>query len=211
MKTISLCPKQLLPCVLVLAFSCIMATSCIKDADDEEQLKPPATDTIPDTDSTLVVVDSVFKASAEYMQGEWMAQYVGFDLRQMKTSAIRRLVFFSPDGYYDSHVQGIVDIEDTITTYKEFEHEHGTYFFDVNRQLMEYAIEYDSLLNFASDLLEYSPGKMRPGSGLVKKYSEEIWFSREKEGKRDWVRKDENLMSIGDHTVSIIYIMKNQQ
>lgn len=210
MKTIIFFTRQLLPCVFVVAFSCIMATSCIKDADNEGQSKPPATDTIPDTDSTLVVVDSVFKASAKYMQGEWMAQYVGFDLRQMKTSAIRRLVFFSPDGDYDSHVQGIVDIEDTITTYKEFEHEHGMYSFDESRQLMKYTIEYDSLLNFLSDQLEYSPGKIYPGVGLVREYDEEIWFSKEKDGKRDWVRKDDNLVSTDDHSANIIYIMKNQ-
>ena len=187
-----------------------MAASCIKDAGDEDQPNPPATDTIPDNDSTLVVIDSVFKASAEYMQGEWMAQYVGFDPRQMKTSAIRRLVLFSPEGYYDSHVQGIVNIEDTITTYKEFEHEHGIYSFDASRQLMKYTIEYDSLLNFGSDQLEYSHGKMRPGVGIVKEYDEEIWFSKEKDGKRDWVRKDDNLVSIDNHSANIIYIMKNQ-
>jgi len=209
MKTINLFSKQLSLCVFILAFSCILATSCIKDADDEGQPKPPAIDTIPDTDSTLVVVDSVFKPSAEYMHGEWMAQYVGFDLRQMKTSSIRRLVFFSPDGYYDSHVQGIVDIEDSITAYKEFEHEHGMYSFDASRQLMKYTVEYDSLLNFGSDQLEYNPGKMRLGVGLVKEYYEEIWFSKEKDGKRDWVRKDDNLVSADNHSANIIYIMKN--
>ena len=211
MKTIKLLPKRLSPCIFILGFSCILAASCIKDADDENQPKPPSIDTIPTkTDSTLVVIDSVFKASAEYIQGEWMAQYAGFDLKQMKTSAIRRLVSFSPDGYYDSHVQGIVDIEDTITTYKEFEHEHGRYSFDVSRQVMRYTIEYDSLLNFGSDQLEYSPGKMRPGVGLIKEYDEEIWFSKEKEGKRDWIRRDENLVSTDNHSANIIYIMKNQ-
>ena len=137
MKKIKLFQKRLSPCIVILGFSCILAASCIKDADAEEKPKPQSTDTTPtNTDSTLVVIDSLFKASAEYIKGEWMAQYVGFDLKQMKISAIRRLVSFLPDGYYDSHVQGIVDIEDTITAYKEFEHEHGMYSFDVSRQLM---------------------------------------------------------------------------
>lgn len=185
-------------------------SSCIKYADDDE-LTPPS-DTIPSTtDTTTVIVDSLFQADVSYIMGEWMAQYSGFDPMQMKTSSIRRLVAFLPDGSYDSHVQGIVDIEDTVTVYKEFEHEHGTYSFDASRQLMKYTVEYDSLLNFGSDQLEYSPGKMRPGIGIIKEYDERLWFSQEKEGKRDWVRKDDNLVSADDHTENIIYVMKSQQ
>lgn len=196
--------------LFIYAFCCIHATSCIKDATDDE-LTPPS-DTIPSTtDTKSVIIDSLFMADVSYVEGEWMAQYSGFDLMQMKTSSIRRLVLFSPDGFYDSHVQGIVDVEDTITSYKEFEHEHGTYSFDVSSQLMRYTVEYDSLINFGSDQLEYSPGKMRPGIGIVKEYDERFWFSQEKNGKRDWVRKDENLVSTEDHSVSIIYVMKSQQ
>lgn len=209
MKTTDLTKVMLLMCTLMLSFSCLFTTSCIKDADDDEQPTPPENDTII-TDTTKVVVDSVFKASVEYLHGEWMGQYVGYDKKQEATSAIRRLVFFSPDGFYDSHVQGIVNIEDTITTYKEFEHEHGSYTFDPDKQLVTYTIEYDSLLNFRSDQLEYSPGKMEPGVGLVKEYNERIWFSREKENKRDWIRTDENLMTPDDHAANVIYIMKQQ-
>ena len=198
-----------MPCLIVLAFSCTLTISCIKDADDEEPQTPPDIDTIT-IDSTQVMIDSVFKASSEYLQGEWMGQYVGYDLMQGAMSAIRRLVYFSPDGFYDSHVQGIVNIEDTITNYKEFEHEHGTYSFDPDKQLVKYTIEYDSLLNFMSDQLEYNPGKIRPGVGLVTEYDERIWFSREQEGKRDWIRTDENLVTKEDKTVNVIYIMKQQ-
>lgn len=199
----------LLICILTVAIPAFTA-SCIKDADDEDQPKQPTTDTIPATDTTLVAIDSLFKASVEYLQKEWMGQYTGFDARQQTTSAIRRMVSFLPDGSYDSHVQGIVNIEDTITTYKEFEHEHGTYAFDVDKQIMTYTIEYDSLIDFSSDVLVNNPGKLRPGVGLIREYSEQIWFSAEKEGKRDWVREDENLVSTDNHNANIIYIMKSQ-
>ncbi len=217
MKTISLFPKHLTPCVFVLAFSCIMATSCIKNSDDNDQPKPPVNDSIPmNTDSTAVDIDRTFKATVEYMQGEWMAQYAGYDPQQSQAtgmevvSAIRRLVTFSPEGFYDSHVQGIVDVQDTITIYKEFEHEHGTYSFNADKQVMKYVIEYDSLLNFGTDKMEFFPGKRGPG-GLVKEYDEEIGFSKEVDGKRDWIRKDLELMSTEDHSANVIYIMKKLQ
>lgn len=189
---------------------CLLPTSCIKDADDEVPTQPKENDTIPAIDSAAVLIDSAFVVTNEFIAREWMAQYTGFDLRQMKTSAIRRFVFFSPDGFYDSHVQGIVDIEDTITVYKEFEHEHGSYTLDVAKQQMKYKIEYDSLLNFVSDRLEYSPGKMVAGLGMVNEYEEKLWFSFEKEGKRDWIRTDDNLKSSDDHSARLVYIMRNE-
>lgn len=217
MKTIKLLPKIFSPCILILGLSCIFAASCINDADDGDQPKPPSTDTIPtNTDSTLVVVDSAFVASSGYMTGEWMAQYVGYDPQQSMASgsdvvsAIRRLVFFSPNGFYESHVQGIVNTEDTITLYKEFEHEYGTYSFDEERQMMTYTVEYDSLLNFGTDKMEYHNGKVK-GPVTIPLYVERIWFSVEKDGLRDWIREDDNLMSVKEHTARLIYSMKRQQ
>ena len=186
--------------------------SCIKNADSDEQPQPPESDTtFVVTDSTTLLIDSAFRATGEYLAGEWMAQYTGYDPLQKKTSAIRRLVFFAPDGTYDSHVQGIVDVEDTITTYKEFEHEHGTYSLDEQMQLMKYSIEYDSLLNFMTDQLEFYPGKMRPGMGIQTEYSERLWFSHEEEGRRDWIRTDKDLTVSDSLPANIIYIMKRGQ
>lgn len=200
------------PILILIVIMLSYTASCIKDSDETELPIPSGNDSVlTNTDSTQVVIDSVFKASSEYMYGEWMAQYTGVDLKQMKICAIRRIVLITPEGVYDSHVQGIADIADTITAYKEFEHEHGTCSFDVARQIMKYTIEYDSLINFENDLLEFCPGKMLPEVGLVKEYDEEIWFSKEKEGKRDWIRKDENLVSTDNHSANIIYFMKNQQ
>lgn len=192
--------------VLTLILSLLMPSSCIRYSDDEIP-EPPSSVS---SDTTQIDVDSVYLVSVEYMYGEWRSQYVGFDLRQMKASAIRRLVFFSEDGFYDSHVQGILSVNDSITTYKEFEHEHGAYFFDDAKHTMKYSLEYDSLLNFATDKLEYFPGKILPGIGQVKDYEELIWFSKEKDGKRDWIRIDENLVTEDNHTARVIYVMRNR-
>lgn len=195
---------------LTFAMACLVVTSCIPRDEDDFPL-PPAPDPLPAvSDTAQIDIDSIFTPTTEYMHGEWMAQYEGFDLKQMRTSSIRRLMFFSPDGFYDSHVQGIVNIEDTITSYKEFEHEHGTYSYDSAKRILSYKIEYDSLLNFATDRLEYSPGKIVMGTGLVKEYDEMIWFSKEKEGNRDWIRKDDNLVTEDNHSINVIYVMKSR-
>ena len=202
--------------MLLVACLCSMMAllSCIGSADDDE-LAPPSADTAADT--TAVTIDSAFMATAAFVAGEWMAQYTGYDPRQSEAngkdveSAIRRLVFFSPDGFYDSHVQGIVDMADsTITQYKEFEHEHGTYAFDEQRQMMTYSVEYDSLLDFAADRLVFHAGKML-GQRELPQYGERLFFSLEKDGRRDWVRADDNLMRTDDHTATLTYIMKNRQ
>mgnify|MGYP007069876410 FL=1 len=201
--------------ILLCLFLSVNTVSCIKDADDEEQPTPPE-DTPVATDSTAVQIDSTFVAKAEYMVGEWMAQYAGYDPQQSMASgsdvvsSIRRLVFFSPDGFYDSHVQGIVNTEDTITLYKEFEHEYGTFAFDEERQMMTYTVEYDSLLNFNTDQMEYHNGKLK-GPVTIPQYGERIWFSGENDGLRDWIREDDNLMSVEEHTARLIYSMKRQQ
>ena len=207
--------QKLLACMMYVAISCMLTTSCIKDADDEDVPTPPE-DTPVVIDSTTVLIDSVFNASAEYMVGEWMAQYAGYDPQQSMTSgsevvsAIRRSVVFSPDGFYESHVQGIVNTEDTVTLYKEFEHEYGTFAFDEERQMMTYTVEYDSLLNFNTDQMEYHNGKVK-GSVTIPQYGERIWFSSENDGLRDWIREDDNLMSVEEHTARLIYSMKRQQ
>ena len=201
--------------ILIGIIMTTIAASCIKDADDEEQPTPPK-DTPVDTDSIAVQIDSAFVAKAAYMVGEWMAQYAGYDPQQSLASgsdvvsSIRRLVFFSPDGFYESHVQGIVNTEDTITLYKEFEHEYGTFAFDEERQMMTYTVEYDSLLNFNTDQMEYHDGKVK-GPVTIPQYGERIWFSVENEGLRDWIREDDNLMSVEEHMARLIYSMKRQQ
>ena len=139
--------------ILVITMALPMCFSCIGSADDDTP-SPPAPDTlVVATDSTEVLIDSLYAASKENIEGEWMGQYIGYDSRQGTTSAIRRMVYFAPDGFYDSHVQGIANIADTIMEYKEFEHEHGTYSFDAESQVMTFLVEYDSLLDFRNDVL----------------------------------------------------------
>lgn len=197
----------------IIGFICFLYAfiSCIKDADDEP-LNPPVPDPVPvESDSTEVVIDSLFATSEEYMFGEWMAQYSGYDPQMNKTSDVRRLVFFSPEGFYESHVQGIADIEDTVTIYKEFEHEFGTWVFDGKERTMTYTVEYDSLLNFELDVMTFFPGKFQQGFGVLQVYREKIWFSQEQDGRRDWIRTDDNLMSVDNHSARVVYAMKQVQ
>lgn len=203
---------KIIPFMLLCIFSSLNTASCIKDADNEESEQPQKPDTVVvDVDSTKVVADSTFKATSPFFIGEWLAEYVGYDPMQDGNSAIRRLISFSSDGFYDSHVQGSNGIQqDNTAVYREFEHEHGTYSFDVEKQLMTYRVEYDSLLNFFTDKLEFNAGKVVQGIGVQKEYNEAIRFSMEKEGKRDWIRVDDNLRSTEDHSNKLVYIMKNQ-
>ena len=201
--------------MLLCLFLSMNTASCIKDSNDEERPTPPD-ETPVATDSTAVQIDSAFVATTEFLYGEWMAQYVGYDPQQSMASgsdvvsSIRRLVLFSPEGFYESHVQGIVNTEDTITLYKEFEHEYGTFAFDEERQMMTYTVEYDSLLNFNTDQMEYHDGKVK-GPVTIPQYGERIWFSVENDGLRDWIREDDNLMSVEEHMARLIYSMKRQQ
>lgn len=196
----------------LVIFVVSISSSCIKDADDEEVQPPlPVNDSIPmANDSIDLLVDSAFTATIDYLTGNWMSEYTGFDPMQGSNSAIRRFVAFYSDGSYDSHVQGTNNVEtNSVISYKEFEHEHGTYSFNAEKQLMVYHVEYDSLLNFFTDKLEYNAGKVVRGT-IVKDYNEVIQFSYEKEGKRDWIRIDENLRSTDNHSARLVYIMKNQ-
>ncbi len=199
--------------VVFASFTCCVISSCIKDSDDDDitQLPHIIYPTPVPGDSTDYVVDSTFATTKDFLTGNWMAQYTGFDPMQGANSAIRRHVSFSADGSYDSHVQGVNGIQqDSSVVYREFEHEHGTYSFDVDKQLMTYHVEYDSILNFFTDRLEYNAGKVVQGVGIMKEYDEEIRFSLEKEGKRDWIRIDDNLRQTANHSSKVIYIMRKQ-
>lgn len=196
---------------IVMCFS-VSSTivSCIKDADEEELTPPIKQDTIV-VDTTFVLTDSTFRATSTFFYGEWFSEYFGFDPMQKTNSAIRRIVTFYSNGEYDSHVQGVNNYsQDNIQEYKEFEHEHGFFSFDEENQLMKYSVEYDSILNFFSDQLEFHAGKVIQGGGEKKEYNENIRFSIEKDGKRDWIRMDDNLMSVTDPSKRLVYTMKNQ-
>lgn len=198
--------RESLIALFVMSIMCISSLtviiSCIGSADDDTP-SPPAPDTLAVAiDSTEVLIDSLYAASKENIEGEWMGQYIGFDARQRTTSAIRRMVYFAPDGFYDSHVQGIANIADTIVEYKEFEHEHGTYSFDTESQMMTFQVEYDSLLDFRNDVLVLNPMKAN--------WTERMWFSYPEEGRRDWIRTDESLTVPDDHTARVVYKMSQE-
>lgn len=193
------------------------ATSCIP-RDDDSGPEPTQEDTLViDADTTHIDIDTVFIATADDLLGEWMAHYTGYDPMQSEAmgdtviSSIRRQVVFSPEGSYDSHVQGILDIRtDTAGFYREFEHEHGTYTVDRQKQMLAYTVEYDSLLNFGTDAMERHPGKVLR-HGTAQRYGERIVFTKEHNGSRNWVRTDDNLMATDDYNVRLIYIMKRHK
>lgn len=191
----------LLSCVVAFSMS---LTSCIKDADSETAPSQASTE-----ENGSIRVDSTFVALEARFIGEWYGEYQGYDPKQEKVSAIRRMVRFLPDGTYESHVQGILDKTEDIEDYKEFEHERGTFSFDEGKQMMVYTVEYDSLLNFETEKMEHHAGKLRMDIELPQ-YGERVYFSKEKEGKRDWVRTDDNLFVEENHDIQLIYVMKNQ-
>ena len=193
----------------------MLAWSCIKDADDDPAPQPPQPEPAVVTDTTTVVADSAFLATRQYLIGTWQSEYLGFDTLQSASfdkkvvSRIRRFVYFAEDGTYDSHVQGIVDI-DTTTNFMELEHEHGTFDFNEARQLMTYRVEYDSVVNFKSEQLQFFPGKMIQGKGVFQQYDERLLFSVEKDGQREWIRLDDNLRALDNHEAQLVYTMKNR-
>ena len=201
--------------IMAYAVMSMLTWSCIKNDDDEESPKPPQPDTTVVLDTTTVVADSTFQATRQYLIGTWQSEYMGFDTLQSASfdkkvvSRIRRFVCFSDDGSYDSHVQGIVDI-DTTTNFMELEHEHGSFNFNEATQLMTYRVEYDSVVNFLTEQLQFFPGKMRQGKGVFQQYEEAILFSMEKDGQREWIRLDDNLRALDNHNAQLVYTMKNR-
>lgn len=184
--------------------------SCIKDA-EEEEITPPIKQDTSVVDTTVVLTDSTFRATSTFFYGEWFSEYIGYDPMQRTNSAIRRIVTFYSNGDYDSHVQGINNYnQDSIQEYKEFEHEHGSFSFDEVNQLMKFTVEYDSVLNFFTDKLEFHDGKVVQGGDMKKEYDENVKFSIEKDGKRDWIRIEDNLMFVDNPSIRLVYSMKNQ-
>ena len=204
--------------IIVIVMSLLLAvSSCIKDEQDEEQFVPPIDEPPVSADSATIAIDSTFQISMQDLYGEWQTEYDGFDPQQSfyqgkdVVSRIRKDFKFTDDGFYESHVQGIANIADTtITEFIEFEHEYGRFSYDEQRQVMKYFVEYDSLINFRTDSLEFHAGKVR-GQNELSEYDERIWFSVEQEGKRGWIRIDDNLLPVDNHATSLYYIMKKRK
>ena len=192
----------------MLAFS-----SCIGDEDsDEHSAKDDSTTSQTTTDDTEIVVDSSFYAPNEYLTGEWIGEYVGYDAMQDTVSTIRRQVNFSDDGYYSSVVQGIIGYaEDEDAQFNCFEREQGHYTYDASSRTITYKVEYDSLINFRTNQMEYNPGKVIHGVGVLSEYSERVFFSPLRSEKRQWVRTDEQLKRNDNHSVPFIYLMNRRR
>ena len=70
-----------------------------------------------------------------------------------------------------------------------------------------YYVEYDSLVNYFTQRLEFNPGKLLQGVGILPEYTEVMRFSPERNGVRLWLRTDENLKMLADHSVPYVYVM----
>ncbi len=199
--------------LMLLIASTIVAfalTGCISDADDEDTPARENDTIIIDTDTTSIRIDSLFRCGKSFIQREWMAEYAGFDSAQNVISSIRRFMRLSQGDIYECHVQGIVNTADTFGM-KELEHEAGTFVFDEERQTLTYLVDYDSLINFESGKMEFHPEKMWQDGTMDKTYNERVWFTNEHDGKRGWIRVDDNLYDLSNHDERLIYQMKSSQ
>lgn len=184
--------------------------SCISDADDEDPPERENDTIINDTDTTSIRIDSLFRCGKSFILREWMAEYTGYDSAQNVISSIRRFMRLSEGDVYECHVQGIVNTADTFGM-KELEHEAGKFVFDEDRQTLTYLVGYDSLINFETGKMEFHSMKMHQDGTMASTYQERLWFTKEHDGKRGWIRVDDNLYDINNHDERLIYQMKSSQ
>ncbi|MBO4907532.1 MAG: hypothetical protein J5486_10985 [Bacteroidaceae bacterium] len=199
---------------LYLIYISLVLSLCACIPDDDDISSSAGSETF---DSTLVIIDSAFTADKEFLVGEWRAEYLGFDAnpRQQTLCKIQRHTKLHPDGSYDNYVRGLMlkesDSTEQHTQFIDFEHEHGTYLLIQENRMLYYQVEYDSLVNFLTGKLEYNPGKLRVGEGILSQYEESIWFTPEHNRQRRWVRFDETLRNAEDSTSALYYMMSRLQ
>lgn len=169
-------------------------SSCIPRATDEELLELFPTAPVDTISDVRKYIDSSFIAPLEMLHGTWTANYSGFDPQQDSLSNIRRQFVLSVDGNYDNYVQGIIG--SSRTDFTPFEHEHGTFRYDEQTGYISYKVEYDSIVDFHTGKYQYFPFKMSATIMGVREYSEKVWFTVAANGRRAWVRQDENLRNI---------------
>lgn len=97
---------------------------------------------------TKLEIDDNFKATLSYLQGEWAAEYEGWDEVQERKVTIRRTLLLAPDSNYQNHIEGKMPIGADKQKFFLFESEGGTYTYDSLRGIVTYTCQYDSVLNF---------------------------------------------------------------
>jgi len=209
MKTI-LNPMRLLAAI-PLVFAAMIA-SCIGSVNEPNLPDMPDDDSVViELDTADLAIDSTFRPSASYLQaGWWLAEYSGFDPLQNHDFIIRRQVLLNADSTYVNLVQGIpMEEASEKMTYMNFEHEEGTYSFDSVNRRITFFVRYDSLVNFATKQLEHHDYKMQ-GTTRKARYSERVWLTEERGGRRQWVRQDENLRDATDPEKPLTYHMNQR-
>lgn len=152
-------------------------------------------------------VDSVYMASKDYLIGEWLGEYSGFDARQDTMCRIKRRIAFSENNEYECIVLGVLGLSEEDGEYALFEREAGFFNYDEGTGVMTYYVGYDSVINYLTQRLDSFPGKKIEGKGIFETYQERIYFSESKDGLRRWIRIDENLFSEEESLVQLIYSM----
>lgn len=153
--------------------------------------------------------DPSFFPEATYIQDTWLGEYEGWDVHQRTATKIKRLLTLHPDGTYSNLIQGVLTATGK-TDFVDFEREYGTYTYTGNTRVVTYTVKSDSLLDFASQQF----------TGYDKKhyidhetgtYTEPILFTTEKEGRRKWITRDYNLVSMDDKRSPVIYTMDRRE
>lgn len=154
-------------------------------------------------------VDEDFKATLSYLQGEWAAEYEGWDKVQERKVTIHRILNLTPNGMYQNHIEGKMP-ETLKQDFILFESEGGTYTYDSLKGVVTYTCQYDSILNFNDQTYTLYDQKLyydRMEGG----YTEKVQFTVEKDGKREWVTYDTFLMSADDKDAALKYRMNRHE
>ena len=149
--------------------------------------------------------DPSFFPEVAYLHATWLGEYEGWDVHQRTITKIKRLLTLRSDGTYTNLIQGVL-VATGKTDYIDFEHEHGNYTYTENARVVTYTVESDSLLDFASQqFVGYTKKHYIDHETTV--YTEQPLFTKEKERRRKWITRDDNLVSADDKKSPIVYAM----
>ena len=192
--------------IFLMAASMMLATSCIKEDDNEVELNE-------NVSNDDIKIDESFKATDSYLQASWQGEYSGYDENQKANTNIRRLLILNADGSYTNTIQGIlVSKNSDKNEYTDFEKEYGTYSYN-GSDLVTYNVTTDSLINYQTNELQYFSkkhsysGSDTDTSKDVASYTEGVKFQT-KDNDHQWVTKDVYLSNLKGADLELYFIMK---
>lgn len=154
---------------------------------------------------TELAIDNNFMAALSYLQGEWAAEYEGWDYIQECNTIIRRKLKLNPDGTYTNLIAGKLP-KNGEDRFFLFESEGGTYTYDPSRGKVTYTCQYDSVLNFRDQSFTLYNRKYYYDH-MDDDYTEKVLFTVEKNGKREWVTHDTFLLPKDSNDSTLEYRM----